>query len=161
MGAHGKKKKKKRGAAASSFFFQSVSRGGRELFPNLDRASSRTLFRTHSLSLSLPNSRTQPPPPHPPPNPRSGAALIPVVFLAGLFAAVFFRQAWGALVIALLAAATAAPAGGISQRFRHARVWDCWRRYFNLRAAVPEIPYVDPNRRYIVVQTPHSVFPMG
>jgi len=42
-----------------------------------------------------------------------------------------------------------------------ARVWDCWRRYFNLRAAVPEIPYVDPNRRYIVVQTPHSVFPMG
>lgn len=150
MGARGKKKKKKRGAAASSFFFS-----------NLDRASSRTLFRTHSLSLSLPNSRTQPPPPHPPPNPRSGAALIPVVFLAGLFAAVFFRQAWGALVIALLAAATAAPAGGISQRFRHARVWDCWRRYFNLRAAVPEIPYVDPNRRYIVVQTPHSVFPMG
>ena len=59
------------------------------------------------------------------------------------------------------AAATAAPAGGISQRFRHARVWDCWRRYFNLRAAVPEIPYVDPSRRYIVVQTPHSVFPMG
>lgn len=92
---------------------------------------------------------------------KSGAALIPLVFLAGLVAAVFFRQAWGALIIAFFAAAIAAPAGAISQRFRHARVWDCWRRYFRLRAACPEIPYIDPSRRYIVVQTPHSVFPMG
>ena len=91
----------------------------------------------------------------------SGAALIPVLFLSGLVAAIVFRQAWGALVVAFFAAATAAPAGVISQRFRHARVWDCWRRYFGLRAAVPEVPYVDPSRRYIVVQTPHSVFPMG
>lgn len=109
------------------------------------------LFLPSPLSPNFPSKKKK----------KSGAALIPLVFLAGLVAAVFFRQAWGALIIAFFAAAIAAPAGAISQRFRHARVWDCWRRYFRLRAACPEIPYIDPSRRYIVVQTPHSVFPMG
>lgn len=141
------KKKKKGPAPASSFFSFFLSFVLLDIFSTLLTLTSLTFFFSFFLLRHIKN--------------HSGAALIPVLFLGGLIAAVFFRQAWGALVVALFAAATAAPAGAISQRFRHARVWDCWRRYFSLRAAVPEIPYVDPGRRYIVVQTPHSVFPMG
>lgn len=89
------------------------------------------------------------------------AAFLPILILGSVVGAVFFRSPAAALILALFAAAAALPAGTMNQKFRHAKVWDCWRRYFGLRGVTPEIPYLDQSKRYIVVQTPHSVFPMG
>jgi len=88
--------------------------------------------------------------PTPSPHP-SAAALLPVALAAALLAALLLRSAAAALFLATVALLTALPPGGKSQRFRHARVWDSWRRHFRLRAVVPALPYCDPGRHYMVV----------
>lgn len=79
------------------------------------------------------------------------AAGLPVLIGLSFLAALFLRSALAAAFLAAIVAAAFLPAGRKSQAFRHARVWDAWRRHFRLRASVPTLPYVDPAKNYMVV----------
>lgn len=45
--------------------------------------------------------------------------------------------------------------------FRHHPIFDCVRRHYQLRCIAPPLPYTDPNKRYLLAQFPHAVFPIA
>lgn len=45
--------------------------------------------------------------------------------------------------------------------FLRMRLWDCWRRYFSMRAITPPLPYLSKHRNYMLVQFPHATCPLA
>ena len=90
-----------------------------------------------------------------------GAVGLPLGAAAAALWALLARSPVAAALVALFCLAAALPPGSKSQAFRHAGVWDWWRRHFGLRAVVPPLPYTTPGTRYLVAQFPHATFPMG
>lgn len=40
-------------------------------------------------------------------------------------------------------------------------LWNCWRRYFSMRAITPPLPYLSKHRNYMLVQFPHACCPLA
>ena len=40
-------------------------------------------------------------------------------------------------------------------------LWNCWRRYFSMRAVTPPLPYLSKHRHYLLVQFPHACCPLA
>eukprot|EP00884_Botryococcus_braunii_P015866 jgi/Botrbrau1/2963/Bobra.0026s0031.1 len=51
--------------------------------------------------------------------------------------------------------------GQVQMWFRHHYVFDCVRRYYQLRCIAPPLPYIDQKKRYLLAQFPHAVFPIA
>lgn len=45
--------------------------------------------------------------------------------------------------------------------FHESRIFDTWRRYFNLRVVLPHPPFLDQTKHHLLVQFPHACFPFG
>ena len=45
--------------------------------------------------------------------------------------------------------------------FLRMSLWDCWRRYFSMRAITPPLPYLSKGKNYMLVQFPHACCPLA
>ena len=130
-----------------------LGQGGGKVAPRPPQRTAPPQQRVRARARARHLRPTQPTPPPPPPPSLSGAVVLPALLAlcaAGLLHPATRRAA--AAGLAAFALLAALPAGRKSQAFRHARVWDWWRRHYRLRAVVPALPYVDPSRRYLIAQ---------
>lgn len=47
------------------------------------------------------------------------------------------------------------------QALRHAGIWHLWRRYFQMQFVTPPLPFLQPNKPFLIVQVPHGVYPFA
>ena len=45
--------------------------------------------------------------------------------------------------------------------FGHSWVFDTWRRFFQMKVVLPELPFLSPDKHLMYVQCPHACFPMA
>lgn len=87
--------------------------------------------------------------------------ILPMAYFAALYYTIVYQSKAAAIIVAITLGDMLLPAGQAWPAFSRSRVFDTWRRYFNLRVLIPELPYLKEGKKYLVTQFPHACFPFG